>query len=210
MVWADAAVVRGAHDDALSGAVGQQQDLARSIGLERLLDAGLLQQCQQLLSPRLALGLLLILVDRVAALTAAAGEPQVLAAHKRPRQLAGQSNSFRVAPDHASAVLAVEPLPGWLELWMFRRTASGWTIDVLAPTTDGVDLGYVELAGWSSDGKRAVIVREARSDGAIHRTFQNLSLDSLAIDKQTSTLLGLGPARAWITPEWRGRTLALR
>jgi hypothetical protein len=120
------------------------------------------------------------------------------------------TNSFRVAPDHASAVLAVEPLPGWLELWMFRRAPGGWTIDVLAPTTDGVDLGYVELAGWSSDGKRAVIVREARSDGAIHRTFQNLSLDSLAIDKQTSTVSGLGPARAWITPEWRGRTLALR
>jgi len=120
------------------------------------------------------------------------------------------TNSFRVAPDHASAVLAVEPLPGWLELWMFRRAPGGWTIDVLAPTTDGVDLGYVELAGWSGDGKHAVIVREARSDGAIRRTFQNLSLDSLAIDKQTSTLLGLGPARAWITPEWRGRTLALR
>ena len=120
------------------------------------------------------------------------------------------TNSFRVAPDHASAVLAVEPLPGWLELWMFRRAPGGWTIDVLAPTTDGVDLGYVELAGWSSDGKRAVIVREARSDGAVHRTFQNLTLDPLAIDKQTSTLSGLGPARAWITPEWRGRTLALR
>jgi len=120
------------------------------------------------------------------------------------------TNSFRVAPDHASAVLAVEPLPGWLELWMFRRTADGWTVDVLAPTTDGVDLGYVELAGWSSDGKHAVIVREARSEGAVHRTFQNLTLDSLAIDKQTSTLAGLGPARAWITPEWRGRTLALR
>ena len=120
------------------------------------------------------------------------------------------TNSFRVAPDHASAVLAVEPLPGWLELWMFRRAPGGWTIDVLAPTTDGVDLGYVELAGWSSDGKRAVIVREARSDGAVHRTFQNLTLDSLAIDKQTSTLSGLGPARAWVTPEWRGRTLALR
>ncbi len=120
------------------------------------------------------------------------------------------TNSFRVAPDHASAVLAVEPLPGWLELWMFRRAADGWTVDVLAPTTDGVDLGYVELAGWSSDGKHAVIVREARSDGAVHRTFQNLTLDSLAIDKQTSTISGLGPARSWVTPEWRGRTLALR
>jgi len=120
------------------------------------------------------------------------------------------TNSFRVAPDHASAVLAVEPLPGWLELWLFRRGVDGWTVDVLAPATEGVDLGYVELAGWSSDGKHTVIVREARSDGAVHRTFQNLTLDSLAVDKQTPTLLGLGAAKAWVTPEWRGRTLALR
>jgi hypothetical protein len=120
------------------------------------------------------------------------------------------TNSFRVAPDHASAVVAVEPLPGWLELWMFRRGAGGWTVDVLAPTTEGVDLGYVELAGWSGDGQHAVIVREARSDGTVRRTFQDLTLASLAIDKQTATLAGLGPARAWVTREWRGRTLALR
>jgi hypothetical protein len=55
-----------------------------------------------------------------------------------------------------------------------------------------------------------VIVREARSDGAIHRTWQTLKLDALAVDKQTSRLADLGAARAWVTPEWRGRTLALR
>jgi hypothetical protein len=120
------------------------------------------------------------------------------------------ANSFRIAPDHATAALAVEPLPGWLELWMFRRAAGGWTVDVLAPATEGPDLGYVELAGWSNDGARAVIVREARTGGEIHRTWQILKLDSLAVDKQTSRLADLGPARAWITPEWRGRTLALR
>ena len=120
------------------------------------------------------------------------------------------AGSFRVAPDHAAAVLAIEPLPGWLELWMFRRAAGGWTIDVLAPATEGPDLGYVELAGWSGDAARAVIVREARSDGAIHRTYQVLRLASLAVEHQSSRLADLGPGRAWLTPEWRGRTLALR
>jgi hypothetical protein len=120
------------------------------------------------------------------------------------------ASSFRIAPDHAAAVLAIEPLPGWLELWLFRRAPGGWTIDVLAPATEGPDLGYVELAGWSNDGARAVIVREARTGGEIHRTWQILKLDSLAIDKQTSRLADLGAARGWITPEWRGRTLALR
>jgi hypothetical protein len=93
---------------------------------------------------------------------------------------------------------------------MFRRAAGGWTVDVLAPATEGPDLGYVELAGWSNDGRRAVIVREARSDGAIHRTFEIVNLDTLAVIQQTSRLSGLGQARAWVTPEWRGRTLALR
>jgi hypothetical protein len=120
------------------------------------------------------------------------------------------ASSFRVAPDHAAAALAIEPLPGWLELWMFRRAAGGWTLDVLAPATDGPDLGYVELAGWSGDAARAVIVREAREAGAIHRTYQVLELTSLAVEHQSSRLADLGPGRAWLTPEWRGRTLALR
>jgi hypothetical protein len=143
------------------------------------------------------------------------GEPgeTCLVVDRSPRRCThGQvwASSFRVAPDHASAVVAVEPLPGWLELWLYHRAADGWHVDVLAPTTEGVDLGYVELAGWSRDGARAVIVREARSDGAVHRTFQTLDVATLAVGKQTSNLSALGAAKAWVTPEWRGRTLALR
>jgi hypothetical protein len=120
------------------------------------------------------------------------------------------ASSLRVAPDHAAAVLAIEPLPGWLELWLFRRAAGSWTLDVLAPATEGPDLGYVELAGWSGDSARAVIVREAREAGAIRRTYQVIKLDSLAVEHQSARLADLGPGRAWLLPEWRGRTLALR
>ncbi|HEX3763690.1 MAG TPA: hypothetical protein VHW23_33565 [Kofleriaceae bacterium] len=120
------------------------------------------------------------------------------------------ASSLRVAPDHTAAVLAIEPLPGWLEVWLFRRAAGTWTLDVLAPATEGPDLGYVELAGWSSDSARAVIVREARSAGALRRTYQVLKLDSLAVEHQSSRLADLGPGRAWLLPDWRGRTLALR
>jgi hypothetical protein len=55
-----------------------------------------------------------------------------------------------------------------------------------------------------------VIVREAREAGAIHRTYQVIKLASLAVEHQSSRLADLGPGRAWLTPEWRGRTLALR
>jgi hypothetical protein len=151
--------------------------------------------------------------DPVLALTP--GEPgeTCITVETSPKQCThGQvwPSSFRVAPDHSAAVLAIQPLPGWLELWMFRRVPGGWAVDVLAPSTEGIDLGYVELAGWSTDSAHAVVVREARSNGAVHRIYQTIKLDALAIDKQTSRLADLGPARAWVTPEWRGRTLALR
>jgi len=61
---------------------------------------------------------------------------------------------------------------------------------------------------------RAVVefLRDAPGSESLGIAYAGLymTLDSLAVDKQTSTLAGLGPARAWVTPEWRGRTLALR
>jgi hypothetical protein len=144
-----------------------------------------------------------------------AGEPgeTCMTVDKSPKQCThGQvwTSSFRVAPNGKTAVVAVEPLPGWLELWTFRRaTDGGWMVDVLAPSTDGVDLGYVELAGWSPDGTRAVVVRETRAGGVVRRIWQTLRTDTLAVDQQTSTLGALG-VRSWTAPEWRSRTLALR
>ncbi|HEY4178301.1 MAG TPA: hypothetical protein VGM90_15745 [Kofleriaceae bacterium] len=110
-----------------------------------------------------------------------------------------------------AAVVAVEPLPGWLELWMFRRGADGgWMIDVLAPNTDGPDRGYVELAGFSPDGSGAVLVREARTDGVVRKTYEAITVATLAVSKQSSTLAGLGAAKRWAGPEWKQRTLAQR
>ncbi|HTJ40587.1 MAG TPA: hypothetical protein VL463_00775 [Kofleriaceae bacterium] len=121
------------------------------------------------------------------------------------------ANSFRVAPGGGAATVAVSPLPGWLELWLFRRgDDGGWMIDVVAPVTDGVDLGYVELAGWSPDRKRAVVVREAREDGVVKKTFQIVRLGTLEVEKQAGSLAGLGAAKAWAQAEWRQRTVALR
>ena len=118
--------------------------------------------------------------------------------------------SLRANKDRSAAVLAIEPLPGWLELWMFRRGADGgWMVDVLAPSTDGPDLGYVELAGWSPDGGHALIVREARADGAVKKSYETITLATLAVDHASSTLAGSG-AKQWANADWRGRTLALR
>lgn len=119
--------------------------------------------------------------------------------------------SLRTSADRKAAVVAVEPLPGWLELWLFRKGEDGgWMIDVLAPNTDGPDRGYVELAGFSPDGARALIVRESRTAGIVRRSFEAVTLGTLAVDRQASNLGGIGAAKAWASAEWRQRTLALR
>jgi hypothetical protein len=121
------------------------------------------------------------------------------------------SASLRASADRRAVAVAVEPLPGWLELWLYRRgDDGGWMVDVLAPNTDGPDRGYVELAGFSADGAHAVVVRESRTDGAVHRTFQAITLGTLAVDREAANLGGLGVAKKWAAPEWRRRTLALR
>ena len=119
--------------------------------------------------------------------------------------------SLRASTGRGAAVVAVEPLPGWLELWMFRRGADGgWMVDVLAPSTDGPDRGYVELAGWSPDGERALLVREARADGVVRKSYETVQLATLAVEHVSTTLAGTGGAKRWASAEWHGRTLALR
>jgi hypothetical protein len=83
-------------------------------------------------------------------------------------------------------------------------------VDVLAPNTDGPDRGYVELAGFSADGKHAVLVRESRTAGQVRRSFEAVTLGTLAVDRQAGNLGALGAAKKWASAEWRQRTLALR
>lgn len=120
-------------------------------------------------------------------------------------------SSLRASANRSAAAIAVEPLPGWLELWMFRRgDDGGWMVDVLAPNTDGPDRGYVELAGFSADGTRAVLVRESRTAGQVRRSFEAVTLGTLAVERQAGNLGALGSAKKWASAEWRQRTLALR
>ncbi len=119
--------------------------------------------------------------------------------------------SFRLAPKGDLATVEVEPLPGWLELWVFRRGADGgWMVDVLPPSTEGVDVGYVELAGWSPDGKRLLVVREAREAGEVKRAFQIVVAGTLAVEAQTSRFAGSGKFKQWASADWRAHTLAIR
>jgi len=118
------------------------------------------------------------------------------------------SASFAAGPDGTTAAVAVEPLPGWLELWLFRKgDDGGWMVDTLAPSTDAPTLGYVELAGWSPDGRHALLARAVRDATGVHHAFESVELATLAVAKQASTLSGIGAAKQWASRDWRRATL---
>ena len=104
----------------------------------------------------------------------------------------------------------MQPLPAWTELWVVRKTADAWTIDTLAPATTDPDLGYVESAGFSPDGARLLVVREARVAGRSTRKFQVLDASTLAVELQAGDVTKLSAFKRWQAAWWKVGTLALR
>jgi hypothetical protein len=112
--------------------------------------------------------------------------------------------------DGTALTLAVQPLATWRELWVFRQTAKGWTVEVLPPDTDGPGLGYIESAGWDPVTRRLLVCRESRLHDRSQRRFELVSLDSLATVHEASTPEYLVNFARWQDPIWRSNTLALR
>jgi hypothetical protein len=112
--------------------------------------------------------------------------------------------------DGTALTLAVQPLATWRELWVFRPSASGWTVSVLTPSSAGPGLGYIEFAGWEPSSKRLLVVRESRLNNHLHRRFELLRIDTLSTVRQASTPELLNSFRQWQDPVWRSNTVALR
>ena len=121
--------------------------------------------------------------------------------------------SASASPNAQALALAVQPLAGWRELWVFRHTAEGWAVDVLPPaagTPFGADIGYAEFAGWVPGGERMLLVRESRVEGRPRRSFEVLKLDTLATEKQASTPQLLVLFEKWQDAAWKAQTVSLR
>lgn len=122
------------------------------------------------------------------------------------------------APDGRALALAVQPLEGWRELWVFRVPQDGgkaWTIDVLPPAAHEPGLGVIEFAGWAPGAKdrpgRLLTAREAISaDGRVQRRFETLALDTLAVDKSASTPQLLAAFASHADAPWKRATVVLR
>jgi hypothetical protein len=121
------------------------------------------------------------------------------------------SSALRWAPSSTVATLAVQPLPSWTELWVVRRDDAGaWTIETLTPATTEPEVGYVESAGFSPDGARLLVVREARVAGHATRRFQVLAAPTLAVEIQCGDVTKLSAFKRWQAAWWKAGTLALR
>jgi membrane protein implicated in regulation of membrane protease activity len=121
------------------------------------------------------------------------------------------AGALRWAASGDLATLAVQPLPAWTELWVLRRGPDGaWGWDTLTAATADPDVGYVESAGFSPDGARLLVVREARAGGHVSRRFQVLLAAGLSVEKWASSADKLLAFKRWSAPTWRSGTLALR
>ena len=106
--------------------------------------------------------------------------------------------------------LAVQPMDVWRELWLFRRQASGWVVQVLPPSTSAPGLGYAEFAGWVPGGKQILVARESRGERGLKRSFEVVRLDSLVTERQTGDASALGPFMRWQDAAWKRETVSVR
>lgn len=103
--------------------------------------------------------------------------------------------------------LAVQPLDGWRELWLFLKEPGrngAWRIEVMPPAPAQPGLGVVEFAGWVPGGQQLLVAREFRADGRYRRSFEVVSLASLATERQSPEPALLGAFQRWSDAAWRG------
>ncbi|MGQ3052672.1 MAG: hypothetical protein ACT6S0_12880 [Roseateles sp.] len=103
--------------------------------------------------------------------------------------------------------LAVQPLDGWRELWVFQKApgrGGGWRIDVMPPAPARPGLGVAEFAGWVPGGAQMLVAREFRAEGRYRRSFEVVTLANLVTERQSGEPALLGAFQRWSDPAWRG------
>jgi hypothetical protein len=118
--------------------------------------------------------------------------------------------SARANVQGTALALAVQPMAAWRELWMFHKAGAGWAIDVLPPAAIDPDVGYAEFAGWVPGAAKVLVAREARIDGRYRRSFEVVSLDTLAVENGADKPGSLSLFHRWQDPAWKRQTLSLR
>jgi hypothetical protein len=66
--------------------------------------------------------------------------------------------------------LAVQPLDGWRELWLFHKQKAGWSLRILPPAAAAPGVGIAEFAGWAPG--RVRVARAAMVGGELRQSVQ--------------------------------------
>ena len=115
--------------------------------------------------------------------------------------------------ERVGQALAVQPLDTWRELWMFRATAEGWTLQVLPPSTEASGVGYVEFAGWVPGTGQVLAAREVRDPQRGNRparSYELLDGRTLATEKTADAPSSLKAFHRFQDPVWRRVTVSMR
>ncbi len=121
--------------------------------------------------------------------------------------------SARANAGATALALAVQPLATWRELWMFRATAEGWTLQVLPPSAEASGVGYVEFAGWVPGTGEVLVAREVRVSvhgNKLARTYELLDGRTLATKKAADAPASLKAFYRFQDPAWKRVTVSLR
>jgi hypothetical protein len=113
-------------------------------------------------------------------------------------------------PQHTALALGVQTLDTWRELWLFRKGEDGWFVEVIPPSANGPDIGYIDFAGWVPGGKQMLTAREVRVDGRYKKSFELMNLESLQVERWADKPDSLTPFYRWQDPGWKRMSLALR
>jgi hypothetical protein len=118
--------------------------------------------------------------------------------------------SAKANREGSALALAVQPMDGWREMWVFKKSGPEWQVDVQPPSGDEPDLGYVEFAGWVPGGGKLLAARELRVEGRFRRRFELLATDTLATERWADKPESLSLFYRWQDPAWKQQTVSLR
>ena len=118
--------------------------------------------------------------------------------------------SLSVSPDGNLMTLAVQPLETWRELWVFRQESNGWQLEIVPPSIDNPELGYIEFAGWVPGNKQMLVAREIVVNGQSRTSFELWNRNTLTVERRADKPGNLSAFYRWQDPAWKSGTVTVR